>query len=66
MTRKTFRRIARGCVGHPGTFPLIALCAVSGASLADHGLRGVLIGVAAMAVWMVPIYLIGAYERGRE
>lgn len=52
-------RLARGMVGHPGNFWL-AVFAIMGA------LAGGWMGVGVMLAMFGPLYLIGAWERGRR
>lgn len=65
------RQIIRGCgdlpyVGpHPGTFILAALLLAGALAGAKGGYWGMLGGLAFMGVFMVPIYLYGAYDRAK-
>lgn len=67
----TLRLIVRGCGtlpgygAHPGTWPLcfcIALGAIAGV---ENGWETALIGAGLMLSVFGPVYLFGAYERGK-
>lgn len=61
----------RGCgtlphVGsHPGTGTVVALILMGIAAGSKAGWRGMLLGGMLMAVFFVPMYLYGAYDRAR-
>jgi hypothetical protein len=66
------RQIIRGCGyvdgygSHPGTGILIALVVMGGiAGAQGAGWRGFLFGACMMLLIFGPIYLFGAYDRGR-
>lgn len=70
---KTFRRIIKGCGNlpdmgeHPGTAWLIIFILMGGMAGAGRGgLIGFFGGCVFIAVFMVPIYLIGAHDRSVE
>lgn len=62
----------RGCgnlpyVGeHPGTMFLAMFIGLGCLTGANHGLFRAMIGGLIMAAFMVPIYLLGAYDRANE
>lgn len=66
------RQVIRGCgtlphVGeHPGTGMLLIFILMGAAAGANGGLRGCIGGAAFMALFMVPIYLWGAFERAQD
>jgi hypothetical protein len=66
------RQIVRGCgalphVGsHPGTGMLIIFILLGAAAGVRGGWRGALGGAAFMALFMVPMYLYGAYGRAND
>ena len=65
------RQALRGCrdlpgVGpHPGSFYLVVFI-LMGALAGGRGYVGAVIGALIMAAIVVPLYLIGAYERAEE
>ena len=67
------KQVMRGCgtlphVGsHPGFEGAVGMLVVGGVFGAeDGGWRGVLGGVLLAAIFVVPLYLIGAYDRANE
>lgn len=66
---RVLRQIYRGCtdlphVGeHPGTLWLCMFLLMGGLAGGKGGLAGFLGGTAFMALFMLPIYLYGAYDR---
>jgi hypothetical protein len=67
-----FKQIVRGCtdlpyVGeHPGVSTLIMFIIMGGLAGAKGGLFGVIGGVSLMLVFVLPIFLYGAYDRANE
>jgi hypothetical protein len=66
------KQIIRGCGyvsgygSHPGTLPVILFILLGGlAGIERGGLFGFLGGCIFMSLFLVPIYLFGAYERGK-
>jgi uncharacterized membrane protein len=68
---RLLRQVLRGCgdlpgVGpHPGSFYLVAFI-LMGALAGARGHVGPLAGALIMAAVVVPLYLLGAYERAEE
>jgi hypothetical protein len=71
MNRATLRQIARGCGHvpgygeHPGTVPLVMLIVAGGLAGLERGVLGGLVGALLMAAVFGPVYLYGAYTRGK-
>ncbi len=56
----------RYCGQHPGSGVLVGLILLGGLALSDLGLMGFLMGCLLMAIFFLPIYLAGAYDRSKE
>lgn len=70
---KIIRQIIRGCgtlphVGdHPGTVFMLAFLMIGALAGAERGgLRGSIGGALAMAVFILPLYLKGAYDSAQD
>lgn len=67
-----FKQIIRGCtdlpyVGeHPGVGTLIMFVIMGGFAGAKGGISGVIGGASLMLVFVLPIFLYGAYDRANE
>ena len=69
MKRSGFRQTIRGCgnlphVGeHPGTEMLILFIIMGALAGAKGGLTGAIVGALFMGLFLIPVYLYGAYDR---
>jgi hypothetical protein len=69
IMKKIFTQIIRGCgdlpyVGeHPGTPVMILMMLAGGGAGIKGGMSGFLAGICFMAVFILPIYLYGAWDR---
>lgn len=65
------RHIKNGCGilpdygEHPGTVWLVLFGVLFPLAGIDGGLRGLLVGLVAWLIFIVPIYLYGAYQRSK-
>ena len=66
---KAIRQIIRGCTNlpyvgdHPGKFMMVMLILMGGMAGGTGGAAGALGGMALMGVFMLPLFLWGAYDR---
>lgn len=66
------RAVWRGCCyhpeygHHPGTPTLVFFLFTGAVAGSAQGLSGALLGIGVMAAFSVPLYLAGAYSRGKD
>lgn len=66
------KQIIRGCTdlpyvgNHPGVGPLVLFVIMGGLAGAKGGIFGAIGGVTLMIVFMLPLFLYGAYDRANE